>query len=125
MEGKEKPELILIATGSELQLALAVGEALLAEGRQVRVVSMPCCEVFDAQATEYKNSVLPSDVKARVAVEAGSTDLWRKYVGLSGAVVGIDRFGASAPGAVLYEHFGVNEASIMAECQRLLAQFAY
>ena len=80
--------------------------ALANDGIEVRVVSMPCANVFDAQPLEYRESVLPSWCRKRVAVEAGVTDYWRKYVGLDGAVVGIDTFGASAPAEALFKHFG-------------------
>ncbi len=99
-------EVILIATGSEVALALASAEALEKKGERVRVVSMPCAEVFDAQDLEWRESVLPHDVRARVAIEAASNDWWRKYVGLDGRVVGMRSFGESAPGTAVYEFFG-------------------
>ncbi len=101
------PEVILIATGSEVGLAMEARAALAAEGVKVRVVSMPSADVFDRQDAAYRESVLPNAVRKRVAVEAAVTDFWRKYVGLDGAVVGIDSFGASAPAADLYKHFGI------------------
>jgi transketolase len=97
------PELILIATGSEVGLAMEAAETL---GDHVRVVSMPSTNVFDRQDAAYRESVLPRAVRRRVAIEAGVTDFWRKYVGLDGAVIGIDRFGASAPAEKLFPHFG-------------------
>ncbi len=97
------PELILVATGSEVGLAMQAAEQL---GDKVRVVSMPSTDVFDRQDGAYRESVLPDACRRRVAIEAGITDFWRKYVGLDGAVVGIDRFGASAPADVLFPHFG-------------------
>ncbi|HEX2082533.1 MAG TPA: transketolase C-terminal domain-containing protein, partial [Xanthomonadaceae bacterium] len=97
------PELILIATGSEVGLAMDAAEQL---GDGVRVVSMPSTNVFDRQDAAYCESVLPRAVRRRVAIEAGVTDFWRKYVGLDGAVIGIDRFGASAPAEKLFPHFG-------------------
>ncbi len=100
------PELILIATGSEVELALSAAEVLATKGRQVRVVSMPSTDVFDAQSAEYKESVLPSAVTRRVAVEALIADYWYKYVGLNGAVVGMHTFGESAPAGDLFKHFG-------------------
>ncbi|HIW78771.1 MAG TPA: transketolase, partial [Candidatus Bilophila faecipullorum] len=100
------PEVILIATGSEVQLAVDAAAALTAKGRKVRVVSMPCTELFDAQPADYRESVLPAAVRARVAVEAASVDGWWKYVGLDGAVVGMSTFGESAPGGELFKHFG-------------------
>jgi transketolase len=100
------PEAILIATGSEVELAMDVQQALAAQGRRVRVVSMPSTNVFDAQEVAYRESVLPSAVSARVAVEAGVSDGWYKYVGITGCVIGIDRFGESAPAGVLFKTFG-------------------
>ena len=97
------PEVIVIATGSEVGLAMAAAEA---SGKNVRVVSMPATDVFDSQDDAYRESVLPSSCTARVAVEAGVSDFWRKYVGLNGAVVGIDTFGESAPAGDLFKHFG-------------------
>ena len=97
------PELVLIATGSEVGLAMDAAAQL---GEKVRVVSMPSSDVFDRQDAAYRESVLPDACRRRVAIEAGVTDFWRKYVGLDGAVVGIDRFGASAPGDTLMQHFG-------------------
>ncbi|NIP71695.1 MAG: transketolase [Gammaproteobacteria bacterium] len=100
------PDAILIATGSELGLATAAAEALQGRGKQVRVVSMPSTDVFDAQDAAYRESVLPSSVTARVAVEAGVTDFWLKYVGLNGRVIGLNRFGESAPADELFKYFG-------------------
>jgi len=100
------PEIILIATGSEVGLAMQSADALKAMGRRVRIVSMPCTERFDAQPVEWRESVLPSACRRRVAIEAGVSDFWRKYVGLDGAVIGIDSFGASAPAEALFPHFG-------------------
>lgn len=100
------PDLILIATGSEVELAIASAEALTAEGKGVRVVSMPSTERFDAQTAEYKESVLPAAVTARVAIEAGIADFWYKYVGFGGAIVGMESFGESAPASELFKHFG-------------------
>jgi len=99
------PDAIIIATGSEVALAMDAAKELTGEGKKIRVVSMPCTEVFDEQDQEYKDSVLPPSVTARVAVEAGVTDFWYKYVG-TGRVVGIDRFGESAPAGELFPHFG-------------------
>lgn len=101
-----EPEAIILATGSEVALAVDAAEALAARGRRVRVVSMPCTELFDQQDAAYRESVLPSAVRARVAVEAAAADYWYKYVGLDGSVVGMTGFGESAPGSVLAQHFG-------------------
>ena len=104
------PAVILIATGSEVSLALKAAEAL---GDSVRVVSMPSTNIFDAQDSEYKESVLPSSVTKRVAIEAAHTDFWYKYVGLSGKVVGMTTFGESAPGNVLLEYFGFTVENVV------------
>jgi transketolase len=98
-------KIILIATGSEVELALNAVEPLAREGIAARVVSMPSTTVFDKQDAEYRERVLPQGVR-RVAIEAGVSDFWRKYVGLEGGVVGIDTFGESAPAGVLFKHFG-------------------
>jgi transketolase len=107
-----KPDVILIGTGSELELAIKAAAELNASGVKARVVSMPSTNVFDRQDQAYKDSVLVPGVK-RVAVEAGVTDFWRKYVGLDGAVVGIDSFGESAPGGALFKHFGFTVENVV------------
>ena len=104
--GDEKPDLILIATGSEVQLALGAREKLAGKGVKVRVVSMPSQELFLEQDAAYRDEVLPPDVTRRLSIEAGSTAGWYRWVGSSGGVMGIDRFGASAPGSLLFEKFG-------------------
>jgi transketolase len=109
----EEPDVILIATGSEVQLAMAAADKLAQDGIDARVVSMPCAELFSAQSEEYRESVLPSYIRERVAVEAGITDYWRKFVGLDGAVVGIDTFGESAPADVLFKHFGFTVENVV------------
>ena len=114
------PEVILIATGSEAQLAVDAAAALTAKGRKVRVVSMPCTELFDAQPADYRESVLPAAVRARVAVEAASVDGWWKYVGLDGAVVGMSTFGESAPGGELFKHFGFTVEHVAEVAEGLL-----
>jgi transketolase len=100
-----KPQAIIIATGSEIGLAMSAQQALAESGINVRVVSMPCTNLFDRQDQAYKDSVLLNGVK-RVAVEAGTADFWCKYVGLEGAVVGMTTFGESAPAGDLFNHFG-------------------
>ncbi|WP_165856378.1 transketolase [Marinobacter sp. JSM 1782161] len=115
-----QPELILIATGSEVSLATAAAEALNQQGRAVRVVSMPCCEVFDAQDAAYREQVLPATVKARLAVEAGHPDGWYKYVGLDGRVIGMTTFGESAPAGDLFKAFGFTEDNVQAVAESLL-----
>jgi transketolase len=110
---------VIIATGSEMDLALKAQEALAAEGTPVRVVSMPSTTTFDKQDGDYKASVLPKGLP-RVAVEAGVTDFWRKYVGLEGAVVGIDRFGESAPAGALFKEFGFTVENVVAKTKAIL-----
>jgi transketolase len=119
----EDPEITLIATGSEVGLALGVARALRAEGRRARVVSMPCAEVFDAQDDEYRRRVLPTG-GARLAIEAGASGSWWRYIDGRGGVVGIDRFGQSAPASALFEHYGFTVESIGTEARGLIAQFA-
>jgi transketolase len=108
------PDVILIATGSEVALAMDAADALTKDGIAARVVSMPCVEVFDSQDADYRESVLPAGVTSRVAVEAGVTDCWWRIVGIEGRVVGIDRFGASAPAGELFEHFGFTAENVAA-----------
>ncbi|SFC62611.1 transketolase [Pragia fontium DSM 5563 = ATCC 49100] len=114
------PELILIATGSEVSLAVDAAAKLTAEGRQVRVVSMPSTEVFDRQDENYRESVLPSAVSARVAVEAGIADFWFKYVGLNGHIVGMHSFGESAPADQLFAEFGFTVDNVLTHARALL-----
>jgi transketolase len=114
------PALIIIATGSELELAVKASDALTAEGKAVRVVSLPCWELFEEQTQEYRDSVLPPSCKKRVSVEAASSFGWHKYVGSEGAIVSIDRFGASAPGPVCYEKFGFTVDNVIATCRQVL-----
>jgi transketolase len=116
--GCDHPDLILIATGSELELAVQAAAQL--EGAKVRVVSMPCTELFDAQPQEYRDRILPPAVTKRISIEAGVTDGWYKYVGLAGKTLGIDRFGASAPGPVCMEKFGMTVANVVQTAQALL-----
>ncbi|MDP8214192.1 MAG: transketolase [Candidatus Euphemobacter frigidus] len=116
----EPPDVILIGTGSELEIARAAGKELAAEGIRVRVVSLPSWELFDRQPREYRESVLPPEVKARVAVEAGVTTGWEHYVGLSGRTVGLDRFGASAPAPVLYEKFGITPEAVVKLARKVM-----
>jgi transketolase len=117
--GEAKFDLILIATGSEVELAMEAMRRLAGEGLKARVVSMPSTDVFDRQPIEWREAVLPSWCRKRVAVEAGVTDFWRKYVGLDGAVVGIDSFGASAPADQLYAHFGITAEAVVAAAKSL------
>jgi transketolase len=116
-----KPELILIATGSEVELAVKAAEQLTAEGKKVRVVSMPATDTFDKQDAAYRESVLPSDVTARVAVEAGIADFWYKYVGFEGRIVGMTTFGESAPADQLFEMFGFTVENVVNTAKEVLA----
>ncbi|EKP0259235.1 transketolase [Aeromonas sobria] len=113
------PELILIATGSEVELAVAAYEQLTAKGRAVRVVSMPATDVFDAQSAEYKASVLPMSVTKRVAIEAGIADYWYKYVGFGGKIIGMTTFGESAPAELLFKEFGFTVENVVATAESL------
>jgi len=115
-----EPELILIATGSEVSLAVGAQKALAEQGKKVRVVSMPSTDVFEQQDADYRASVLPAAVTKRIAIEAGIKDYWYKYVGLEGAVIGMDSFGESAPAGELYEHFGITEAAVLEQAASLL-----
>ncbi len=119
-EASQLPDLILIATGAEVELAINAADQLAAKGRSVRVVSMPCTNRFDRQDAEYQLSVLPGSCRQRVAIEAGVSDYWRKYVGLDGAVIGIDSFGASAPAGDLFRHFGFTVENVIKVCEELL-----
>ncbi len=117
---RDEPQVILIATGSEVELAMQAADVLSKEEVRVRVVSMPSTDVFDSQDVAYRESVLPSKVKRRVAIEAGVSAGWLKYVGLDGCVVGLDRFGESAPAEVAFEYFGFNVENITAKVRALL-----
>jgi transketolase len=116
-----KPNVILIGTGSELSLCVAARERLASEGIEARVVSMPSWELFDAQPAEYRESVLPPEVTARVGVEAGVELGWPKYLGPAGRFVGMRGFGASAPYKHLYEHFGINVENVVGEAKAVLS----
>ncbi|MGC1061623.1 transketolase [Pantoea agglomerans] len=115
-----KPEVILIATGSEIEITLGAADKLTSGGHKVRVVSLPSTDLFDAQDAAYRESVLPSGVKARVAVEAGIADYWFKYVGLDGAIVGMTTFGESAPASQLFPEFGFTVENIVSHAEALL-----
>jgi transketolase len=108
----------IIATGSEVSIALEAQKRLAEQGVPVRVVSMPCTSVFDRQDAAWRESVLPKGL-ARVAIEAGVTDFWRKYVGLEGEVVGVDRFGESAPAGDVYKFLGIDAEHLVAAVQRV------
>ncbi|MDW2453745.1 transketolase [Vibrio sp. 1249-1] len=116
-----KPELILIATGSEVELAVEAAAQLTAEGKKVRVVSMPATDAFDKQDAAYREEVLPSDVTARIAVEAGIADFWYKYVGFDGRIIGMTTFGESAPAGELFKMFGFTTENVVNTAKELLA----
>ena len=116
-----KPEVILIGSGSEVSQCLEAREQLTAEGIKTRVVSMPSWELFDAQADEYRQAVLPPAVTARVAIEAGVEQGWQKYLGPSGRFIGMLGFGASAPFGTLLKHFGLTAANVVAAAKQCLA----
>lgn len=115
-----EPELILIATGSEVGLAVQAYDKLTEQGRKVRVVSMPCTSAFDAQDASYKQAVLPLQVSARIAIEAAHADFWFKYVGLEGRVIGMTTYGESAPASALFEEFGFTLENILGQAEELL-----
>jgi transketolase len=117
-----EPEVILIGTGSEVQLALAARANLAAGGVAARVVSMPSWELFARQPAAYREEVLPARISARVSVEAGITGGWQQFVGLNGASVGIDRFGASAPYKIVFEKLGVTAEAVAAAAGRVLGR---
>jgi transketolase len=115
------PEAIVIATGSEVGIAAVAVRELQAAGKRVRLVSMPCCEAFDAQPAPYRESVLPAGVSRRLAIEAGSPQSWWRYVGSAGRVMGIESFGASGKGPDLFKHFGLTSADVKAQVEQMLA----
>ena len=116
------PELIIIATGSEVEVAIVAAEALIKTGIPVRVVSMPCAEIFSQQDVSYHEAVLPSKISARIAIEAGHVDFWYKFVGIYGRVIGMTTFGKSAPGSVLIEHFGFTVENVLKVARELLQE---
>lgn len=114
------PDIILIATGSEVELAVVAAETLSAGGVAVRVVSMPCTDLFDSQDAEYQEQVLPAACTARVVIEAGVTDGWWRYAGNDGRIIGLDRFGESAPADELFKHFGFSADNVVKVAQELI-----
>ncbi|MBA4374131.1 MAG: transketolase [Thermodesulfovibrio sp.] len=119
-DSKGRPDLILIASGAEIHITLTAAETLRAKGVKVRVVNMVCTELFDRQPESYRKATLPPEVSKRMAIEAGATLGWYKYVGLQGDILGIDTFGASAPAKVLFEKFGFTAEAIVARAEKLL-----
>lgn len=119
-ESSTNPELILMATGSEVTITLSAARTLAEEGFRVRVVSLPSWEIFDRQPAAYRADVLPPNVTARIAVEAGIRLGWEHYTGLTGKIIGMDTFGVSAPGPVLYEKFGFTSANVVEAAREML-----
>ena len=119
-DGKGTPELILIATGSEIGLAMEAAAELEEAGHAVRVVSMPSTDIFDTQDAEYRERILPKSVTKRIAIEAGHADYWYKYVGLDGRVIGMTTFGESAPAGDLFKHFGFTKENLVNQAKELL-----
>jgi transketolase len=120
IEGSKTPDVIIIATGSEVELALNVCQQLNEQGHHIRLVSMPSTDTFDAQDSSWRDMVLPPMCRNRIAVEAGIPDYWRKYVGLDGKVLGVNSFGESAPAGDVYKHFGLTEAGLTEMVKSLL-----
>jgi transketolase len=120
--GDDKPELILMASGSEVSLIVEAGTRLAAEGENVRLVSVPSWELFKAQEAGYRESVLPASVRARVAVEAGIGMGWERFVGESGLIISLERYGASAPGARLFKEFGFTVEHVIETAGKLLGK---
>jgi len=120
--GDSDPELILMASGSEVALVVAAGERLAAEGINVRLVSVPSWELFKAQDASYRETVLPPSVKARVAVEAGIGMGWEKFVGDSGAIISLEHYGASAPAGTLFKEFGFTAENVIEKARKLLSK---
>ena len=114
------PDVILIGTGSEVQIGLAAGKLLQDNGIKARVVSMPSWELFDAQPLDYRNEVLPPNIRARITIEAGTSLGWERYVGMEGITIGINRFGASAPANIVYEKLGLTAERVVDEALKLL-----
>jgi transketolase len=119
-ESEGEPEVILIATGSEVQIALEAYEKLQEKGIPSRLVNMPSWELFEEQLEDYRHQVLPPAVRARISIEAGSTHGWYKYVGFDGEMIGMDRFGASAPGEKVLQNFGFTSEHILRKVKILL-----
>ena len=122
VEPDRSPELILIGTGSEVQIAVEAARRLTKSGKAIRVVSMPSWELFEAQAEEYRQSVLPREITKRVSIEAGVTLGWERYVGSSGISIGIDHFGASAPGRELFQRYGLTTENVVEAAIQLLLE---
>jgi transketolase len=118
--GNGKPQIILMASGSEVSIIIEAGNKLAAEGVCVRIISFPSWELFEMQEKSYQDSVLSPDIKSRVAIEAGSTQGWHRWVGDSGIVIGIDHFGASAPIKALFDNFGLTAQNVYEKAKSLI-----
>ncbi|MCK5432215.1 MAG: transketolase, partial [Gammaproteobacteria bacterium] len=112
LDCEDDPEVIVIATGSEVELTMSTANKLNQDGHKIRVVSMPATDLFDTQDQSYRDSVLPPSCRKRISVEAGITDYWRKYVGLDGSMLGVDNFGESAPANEVFEYFGLTATKL-------------
>ena len=119
---KATPDVLLMASGSEVEQCIGAQKLLKEEGIDARVISMPSFELFEAQTEEYKETVMPSSVRARVAVEAASSFGWHKYVGLDGATVTLDHFGASAPAGLLFKEYGFTAENVAANARKVLGK---
>ncbi|MBE5774095.1 MAG: transketolase, partial [Clostridiales bacterium] len=117
---KETPDVLLMASGSEVEQCVEAQAMLKAEGIEARVISMPSFELFEAQSEEYKESVMPKAVRARVAIEAAATFGWHKYVGMDGEVIGLDHFGASAPYKLLFKEYGFTAENVAAAAKKVI-----
>lgn len=120
IENSKSPDIILIGTGSEVHIALEAYEQLIKDGVNVRVISMPSWEIFERQSKEYKEQILPKSIKKRIAIEAGATLGWEKYVGDSGRIIGINKFGTSAPVGVIFKHYGITAENLLNQAKELL-----
>ena len=115
-----EPDAIIIATGSEVEMAMNTANKLNTEGKKIRVVSMPSTDLYDHQDDAYKETVLPNSCRKRIAVEAGVTEYWRKYIGLDGIALGVDTFGESAPAKEVYKYFGLTEENLLKTVNELI-----
>ena len=122
MAGADKPDVLLLATGSEVSVALAAADRLAKEGIKARVVSMPCWELFERQDQAYKDSVIPPAVKPRVAIEAGIEQGWNKYLGDKGIFIGMSSYGASAPAKTCFEKFGITDENVIIAAKKSIGE---
>ena len=122
LTGADKPDVLLLASGSEVSVALCAAEGLARQGIRTQVVSMPCWELFEQQEKDYRDSVIPPGVRARVGIEAGVEHGWSKYLGDRGVFVGVSSFGASAPAKVCFEKFGITAEAVVAAAKKSMGQ---